>query len=275
VIGTADAGMAAEAKEIDILRLLRERSPALARRLPPGAAFLLRTVAHQQLINDIIKASQGLSPGAFCDHILRRLEISVAVENEEHLRDALRPVVCSNHPTGGVEGLALISTLLRVRGACRVPANDLLCLVSPLAPVLVPVNRGNPTRDGMNAFLRAFGGDDPILVFPAGVTARMRGGILREYPWESAFLTHARRTGRDILPVWVSGMNSSHFYLIHRLRRVLGLSVNLEMALLVDELLRRKGETVVLRFLPGRAAWGAGQAEDRRQCEAIQKEVCP
>ena len=259
---------------IDIPRLLRERSPTLARRLPPGVTYLLQTVAHQELLNGVIRTSSRFSAGAFCEHLLRRLEITVTVENEEHLRNTGRPVVCSNHPTGGVEGLALISTLLRVRGACRVPANDLLCLVPPLASILVPVNRGNPTRDGMKAFVNTFSGDDPILVFPAGVTARMRGGVLREYPWESAFVTHARRADREILPVSVSGTNSRHFYLIHRLRRVLGLSVNLEMALLVDELLRRRGDTVVLRFLPGRSAWGPGRAEDRRQSAAIRREVC-
>lgn len=172
-----------------------------------------------------------------------------------------------------------MEALLRLHGTCRVPANDLLCLIAPLAPVLVPVNRAAPSRGAATAFLDAFAGDEPILVFPAGVTARVRAGVLREYPWESAFVSRARRSGRELLPARVSGRNSHHFYLIHRIRRALGIQFNLEMALLVDELFRRRGDTVVVEFLPPRkpfcgAADGTRTRErDRLLAAQIRREV--
>ncbi|TVR67814.1 MAG: hypothetical protein EA427_12455 [Spirochaetaceae bacterium] len=292
---------------IDVMQLLRERNPSLAARLPRGAGSILRLVAHEGKINRTLARAKRLEarpgdarPGdaryrnagyrhtrqrnarecdlervrLFCDHVLSDLGISLRTEQEEYLREATRPVVCANHPTGGVEGLALISTILRVRGTCRVPANDLLNLVSPLIPVILPVNRARPAGEHARALLEAFHGTDPILVFPAGVTARVEGGVLRERPWESAFVTRARRTGREIVPVRVSGRNSDRFYRIHRVRRALRIGFNLEMALLVDELFRRRGETVVLRFLPPRGVNARGtRSDDRRQAAAIRREV--
>lgn len=274
------------------MRVLQERNPSLAARLPWGAGSILRLIIHEGKINRTLTRARRLDadPGdtrcgdageydpervrRFCDHILSTLGISLRMEHEENLRNVFRPVICANHPTGGVEGLALISTILRVHGTCRVPANDLLTLVNPLMPVILPVNRARPVGEHARAVLDAFRGRDPILVFPAGVTARVEGGVLRERPWESAFVTRARQTGREIVPVRVSGRNSNRFYLIHSVRRALGINFNLEMALLVDELLRRRGETVVLRFLSPRCVDASGtRSDDRRLAATIRHEV--
>lgn len=258
---------------IDIRALLQERNPRLFRRLPSVVFPLLRAVAHERLINAFVTAHRRRNPREFCEYILARLDISVRTENEHYLRDAQRPIICANHPTGGVEGLALIATILRVRGVCRVPANDLLRLVVPLDPVIVPVNRSRPTSRSLYRLATVFKGDEPLLVFPAGVTARVYGKILREYPWESSFVTRARRTGRTVLPVHVDGRNSTRFYLIHTIRRVLGIGFNLEMALLVDELIRRRGSVVTLHFLPPRTIPRGRREDDRNTATALQREV--
>ena len=263
------------------MQLLQERNPGLAGRLPVGSGAILRRITRERRINREIAAARsctGKTPGfsevkEFCDRTLARLGISISTIGTEYLREADRPIICSNHPTGGIEGLALISTIIGIRGRCCVPANDLLNLVTPLQPVILPVNRGQPTRDRALSLLGAFRGTDPILLFPAGVTARVHGGVLRERPWEPTFVTRARQAERSLVPVHVSGRNSRRFYLIHRGRRALGINFNLEMALLVDELFQRHGETVVLRFLPPRHAVGRNRSDDRRQAEAIRQDV--
>ena len=267
-------------KVFDLEQILADRNPGLLRKLPPGVLAAARLLVHERLVNAALTAGSGLSAAAFCDYVLRRLSITVRVENEHYLRRSTRPVVCANHPAGAVEGVALISAVLRVYGTCRVPANDLLQLVRPLAPLIVPVNRSRPSRHDLMALIEAFEGDHPILMFPAGTTARVYGGRLREYAWHPTFVTRARRSRREILPVWVSGRNSWWFYLIHRIRRVLRIGFNFEMALLVDELVRRRGETVTLRFAAPRRAKendrtgvGSGHAADRRQAAALRREV--
>ncbi len=246
---------------VDVHRLLAERAPGVLARLPPGVVPLLRLVAHERLLNAAIDANRNLGPLEFCEKILRRMSVTLRIEGKEYLQEVERPVVCANHPSGGLEGIALIAALCRTYGHCLVPANDLLGVIPPLASLIVPVNRGHPSRESAAAVDRAFAQDAPIIVFPAGVTARVYGGRLREFPWASTFVTRARRYGRPILPVHVSGRNSTHFYLIHKLRRLFGVSLNLEMFLLVDELLRRRGDTITLSFLPPRKV---AQTNDRR-----------
>jgi putative hemolysin len=261
---------------IDVGVILADRNPSLHRRLKPLGVWLLRAAIHERKLNAAVAVLSGASPGEFADTVLRYLGVSVQTEGLEHLRAAYRPVVCANHPTGAVEGLALIAALWRSRGACRVPANDLLCLIAPLAPIIVPVRHGSLSRASAREFVRAFAGDEPLLTFPAGVTARERGGRLREYPWRASFVKRARATGRDLLPAAVSGRNSPTFYTIHRLRRLFGVSLNIEMALLVDEMLRRRGDTVVVRFLPPRRLRDdrqGGRTGDECLARQIQRDV--
>jgi putative hemolysin len=242
----------ARGRRIDIDRLFAERNPSLRRRLTPVGIALLRAVIHERRLNRTVRDAETMTPAEFSRRTLRRLGIAVRVEGVANLRAAARPVVCANHPTGGVEGLALIGVLFDYLGGCKVPANDLLRLLPPLVPVVVPVRHGALTRERAGAIAELFAGDDPVLLFPAGVTARFRGTRLREAPWRHSFVTRARVSGRQILPVAVSGRNSRLFYAIHKLRRLFGIGLNIEMMMLVRELFRRGGETLVLRFLPPR-----------------------
>ncbi len=263
-------------RPIDVGSILADRSPSLRRRLTPLGIRLLRAAIHEREINAAVARYAGVSPADFAGAALSYLGISVRTEGLDHLHAASRPVVCANHPSGAIEGLALIDALCRHRGACRVPANDLLCLFAPLRPIIVPVRHGALSRASAAEFDSVFAGDEPILLFPAGVTARERGGRLREYPWRASFVTRARVFGRELLPVAVSGRNSPAFYTIHRLRRLFGVSLNIEMALLADEMFRRRGDTVVVRFLPPRAATpgsAADRSDDARTAAAVQRDV--
>ena len=271
-------GIESPPESISIRRLFRERSPRLAKRLPPGTLRLFEILAHQRTINARIHGGRNLDPFEFCDWILRSFGISVTIKDEHLLRAASRPVICANHPAGGVEGIALISVIGRIFGACRFPANDLLRLVRPLAPLIVPVRHGNLSRQAAKTHAEVYSGNSPILVFPAGVTARPKAGVLCELPWRVSFVTAARRSERPLVPAAVSGRNSARFYRIYALRRALGIQLNIEMMLLVDELFRRRNGRITIRFLPHRDVQGNGaeaspREADRRVAEQIRREV--
>lgn len=251
---------------VDIERILAARAPEALKRLPPGVLHLVRLAAHESRVNARLNATGDLDPLEFCLASLRRLSVQLNVRHEEYLAHTARPVVCCNHPSGGLEGLAMIAAIYRSHGDCRIPANDLLRVIPPLAPLIIPVNRSQPTRAAAIELDRAFAGDVPILVFPAGVTARIYGGRLREYPWAATFVTRARRYDRPVVPVHASGRNSPHFYLIHQLRRVFGIRLNLEMFLLADELFRHQGDTITLTCLPPqRVRSGDGPRRERSE----------
>jgi putative hemolysin len=86
-----------------------------------------------------------------------------------------------------------------------------------------------------------YASEQPILLFPAGRTARFRDHRLQDFPWAKSFVKKSREFQRPIVPVHISGRNSRFFYFIWRARTFLGIKPNLEMFLLVDELFKQRG----------------------------------
>ncbi len=261
------------ARIFDLQRLFSERAPALTRRLPPGSFQVLRALLHERRINRALSQLHGRDAATLSEGVLRRLGIRVEVEGLEHLRRNPRVVVAANHPTGGVEGFVLIATLLRATGSLKLPANEVLAEVPALRPHVVAIDRYRGNAGAGGPFAEAFEGDETVLVFPAGKTARMRGKRLREYPWLKSFVTYARRSNRQICPVWVSGRNTHRFYAIHKVRRLLGVKLNLEMFLLPDELFHRRGECVQVRVGPPRQPTSHNLRTDAEYAEALRQEV--
>lgn len=218
----------------------------MAARLPKAVVRGLERVAHQRELRSFLREVDGCGGCEFVERALNWLGITVRVKGSENLPPSPRFVMCANHPTGGIDGLVLMQLLCRRYGGVRVPANDLLLGLTGLAEILIPINKYGSNRDRFSRLLEGYSEPWPILVFPAGRTARLQGGsvaggALREYPWNKAFVKLARRSNRVIVPVGVSGRNSAHFYGIWKLRRVFGLDLNLEMLLLMDELMRQRG----------------------------------
>lgn len=239
---------ATAAEQLDVVHMLRTKNPRLAAGLPPAVLRGLERIAHQRELRRFLREVDGCRGCEFAERALNRLEISVEVEGEANLPPSPRFVMGANHPTGGIDGLVLMQLLCRRYGGLQVPANDLLLGLAGLSNLIVPVNKYGSNRDRFARLLTAYESSEPILVFPAGRTARPRGGALtggalREFPWNKAFLKLARRSNRTVVPVGLSGRNSARFYAIWKVRQVLGIQLNLEMLLLVDELVRQRGTT--------------------------------
>ena len=66
--------------------------------------------------------------------------------------------------------------------------------------------------------------------------------------WKTTFITKAKRFKRDIVPTHIDGSNTNFFYNLARLRKKVGLKVNIEMLYLVDELYKQAGKTLVFTF---------------------------
>ncbi|MFO8041653.1 MAG: 1-acyl-sn-glycerol-3-phosphate acyltransferase [Alkalispirochaeta sp.] len=270
------------AKQIDVVQMLQSKNPRIAAGLPAVVLRGLERVAHQRELRAFLREVDSCGGCEFVERALKRLAITVKVEGREHLPPSPRFVLCANHPTGGIDGLVLMQLLCRRYGGLLVPANDLLLGLTGLSELLVPINKYGSNHDRFAHLVAAYESSQPILVFPAGRTARVRGGAvtggprtdgprpggphtvgpltggvrrggarrrsvgggeLREYPWNKAFLKLARRSNRVVVPVGLSGRNSALFYAIWKVRRALGIQLNLEMFLLMDELVRQRGST--------------------------------
>ncbi|MFP4508518.1 MAG: NRDE family protein [Spirochaetaceae bacterium] len=252
-------------KPLDCRQAFLERAPGMAMRVPGFGFAFLRWLLCEKRVNRLVLRYADASALEFCDAVLEELEISVSVHGRHHLVETDRPVVASNHPSGGVEGLVLMRELLRMYGDVAVPANEMLARIPSLASLIVPIDRYRGNASVLSRYDELYKGHRPVLIFPAGRTARVEGGRLREFPWQKSFVTRARRYGRRVLPVWVSGRNSWLFNGMYTLRKRFQSVPNIEMFLLVRELFGRRGDTVDLVFgAPGHPvpASDPGAAED-------------
>lgn len=252
--------------------LIENKNPSLAARLPSFCYRLLDRIAHTRKLNRYITKTADLPARDALTSALRRLRISCRVRTafatanpisrngDRCLNDAdietvfpgdARITVVANHPLGGADALVLLDLLTRRYGKAVVLANDLMQTVTPLAPFFAPVNKHGSNLAHFQHIDTLFQSETPILVFPAGRTGRPPAGRILsdeivDFPWAKTFVTKSRVHQRLIVPVHVCGRNSRLFYCIAWLRTRLSIRINLEMLLLVDELIRRRGATLDL-----------------------------
>lgn len=127
-------------------------------------------------------------------------------------------------------------------------ANDFLMYIDNLRSVFIPVNKHGSNSENIESINSTFASDKVVLFFPAGLCSRKSGKFILDLEWKKTFLSMARKYGRDILPVHISGRNSSFFYNLARIRKKIGLKANIEMLYLVDEMFKQNNKDIVITF---------------------------
>ena len=244
---TADAAATASGPiQLDLHAIVRARLGRKARLVPRCLVSWLARLIHQDELNALLRNNYPRRGAEFCRGVLSDLHVTVSLAEGSHLPDPARRrvIIVSNHPLGGLDGMALIDIFTRhYGGQVHFIVNDLLMAVEPLKDVFVPVNtHAVQSRTTITSIEDVLAGDDPILIFPAGLCSRLQDdGSIADLPWRKSFVTMARQYQRDIVPVYFSGTNTPSFYRTARRRQRLGLHFNFEMVLLPREVLRARG----------------------------------
>lgn len=230
---------------IDIKAVLDQRLGDKARFIPRPVVSWVEKLICQDRLNEMLHVAYPGRGADFCDAVLDHLGISLNVEGEGNLPADPRIIIASNHPLGGLDGMALISLFTRIYGpGIKFVVNDLLNAVEPLSDVFLPVNKhGAQSRDAIKAIDSAMESDRPLIVFPAGLCSRRRNGRVADLEWNKMFVAKARRHHRDIVPVHFIAENSARFYRTALWRERLRIPFNIEMALLPSEVFRAEGKT--------------------------------
>lgn len=266
-----------DAIRIDLDEVLRQRLPRLSRFIPRFAVEWMKRTICQDELNRILDENAGLEGADFARGALKSLGITVEPQFEERLPspENRRVLYVSNHPLGGLDGMALIDYVQRRHGGnVYFVVNDLLSAVKPLEKVFLPVNKfGKQTREAVKAVDEAFAGNDPVIMFPAGLVSRLRRvpymgkkrKLVSDLPWNKMFVNKAHHYKRDIIPIFFSGKNSKKFYRMANLRRRLGIKFNFEMIYLPGEMVWMADTSLTISFgvplswemlTPGRDAAG-------------------
>ena len=238
--------MAEDILQLDIRSILNSRIPKNKRKWIPS--FLITGVEkliRQKELNEILLATLPSEGSEFAKRVLDYLHISVSVEGIENLKDGSRYMFASNHPLGGLDGMALITVLGDKYGDenMRFLVNDMLMNVDPLKGIFLPVNKfGKQGKAYAQIINEKMESDCQIFQFPAGLCSRLHdNGEIADLEWQKSFVAKAIEYKRDIVPVFFVGQNSKKFYKTARWRKKMGIKFNLEQILLPSELCKSRG----------------------------------
>jgi len=238
------------ALKVDVTQVIASKNKKLAKWLPRFIIRWIEKIIHQDEINRFLSKHEHDTPIVFAKYGLEEFaQASVSVTNEEMIPKEGRYIVVSNHPLGGIDGLALISLIGKYRTDIKFPVNDLLMEIKPMHGVFIPINKhGSNSKEVAVELHNAFVSNDLILYFPAGICSRKIDGKIQDLEWKKTIIQKAKEYQRDIIPVYFDGKNSKRFYRIANWRKRLGIKVNLEMILLPDEMVRQKGNRFTITF---------------------------
>jgi len=232
-------------KTVDIEKILKGKMGDKAKFVPSALVNWLKKIAHEDQVNKFLWDSKDLKGTPWLEACVKYLEMDLHIEGMENLPakdDGRLYTIVSNHPLGGIDGVALGSIIGRhYDDRFRYLVNDLLMNLPGLAPLCVPINKtGKKGRDFPQLVRSTFQSQNHVLMFPAGLCSRQQDdGSIRDIPWTKTFITKSVETQRDVVPIHFSGANSKKFYRLARFSDRY-LPFNLAMLFLADEMFKNE-----------------------------------
>lgn len=228
--------------KIDIDKVVKQR--AKDKKVSKFIVNYLKRIAHQDEINQFFEDNPGVKNMDFIEAGLKFMKISTEIKGKENLppKDG-RYIFASNHPLGGLDGLATGMLIGReYEGKVRFFSNDLLTNLEPLKEMFIPVNKlGSQSRHHVKMMDELYNSDNHLVTFPAGMCSRKINGKVMDPEWKKNFIAKAVQYQRDVVPIYFEGRNSTFFYNLARLRKFFGIKFNIEMMYLADEMFKQKG----------------------------------
>ena len=236
-------------RTIDIDNVLQSKMGAKAKWVPRPVVAWLKRIVHQDQVNEFLWDSRHLTGTPWLKACVEYLQMTLNIEGINNLPakdDGRLYTFVSNHPLGGIDGVALGSIIgEHYDSNFRYLVNDLLMNLPGLAPLCIPINKtGKQSRDFPAMVEAGFKSQHHMLMFPAGLCSRKgKDGTIRDLPWKKTFVTKSIETQRDIVPIHFSGQNSEKFYNIANWCKCLNLKFNVAMLFLVDEMYKNVGQS--------------------------------
>lgn len=185
--------------------------------------------------------------GNFVAEALRLLRIEVTADGdigEIPKRGAV--VVVANHPSGGLDGLALAHLVQQRRPDVKILANQLLTQIPELRELIIGVNTFSTTgRENAVALRRAgrwLSAGGALVVFPAGEVSNVARRDSRSIDgvWKRGVLKLVEWSDASIVPSYIHARPGRLLRLAGRIHPLL------RTALLARELITRRGQSLLV-----------------------------
>jgi putative hemolysin len=224
----------------------------------PWQKNLLRRLLYEKEFQQFAANHPHLKGLDMVEQVLEFLQIrcTIPAHDLEQIPEQGPLVIIANHPTGTLDGLALMYAVSRVRRDVKVVTNRMLSHLEPLSSLFIPVDNigGGRTRKASLQQMEAQLQNGGVLIFfPAGEVSRMTRKGIRDGKWHPGFVKLAKKFRTPLLPMWINARNSPLFY------GAALLSDTLPLLLLVQQMFRRKGTQLPIT-IGQRIPWDSWQS---------------
>ena len=234
---------------IDIAKVLKNKVPNA--KVPTFIVNYLRRISHEEEFNRFFSQNPDLKNLDFIEAAFKYLEVTTVIEGIENLPPkGGRYIFASNHPLGGLDGVATGYLLGKeYDGKVRFFSNDIMMHLHPMQEMFIPVNKtGSQSKDHAEQMQKLYESDNHLVTYPAGICSRKVNGKICDLEWKKNFISKSIQYKRDVVPIYFEGRNSNFFYNLAKLRKFLRIKINIEMLYLADEMFKQKGKTFTIRI---------------------------
>ena len=234
---------------IDVEHVIANKNPKLLKIIPSFIIRYLKKIIHQDDINRFISKNGHKKGLEFAQAILDEYNVTYTINGIDNIPASGRFIFASNHPLGGIDGIALILSVSEKYKSIKFPVNDILMHIKGLDNIFIPINKhGSNSKEAAKQMVEAYSSDAQILMFPAGLVSRKQKRKIVDLEWKNNFIKKAITYKRDIIPVHITGKNTKFFYNLANIRKLLRIKVNIEMLYLVDEFYKQCGNNLEISF---------------------------
>jgi putative hemolysin len=236
-------------KLIDVEKLIAQKKPKLLKWLPRFVIRYLKRILHQERINQIVLKNKDVVDQDFCIAVLKELNINYSAHGLDNVPKDGSCIFVANHPLGGIDALVIVAAISKKRQDIRFIVNDILLHLKSLKNLFVGINKfGQSAKSALQGVNDLFASDKAIFIFPAGLVSRKIKGVIKDLTWKKTFISQAIKHNKPVVPVYIDGVLSPFFYRLSRIRKILGIKINIEMLYLADELFKQSNKHIHVHF---------------------------
>ena len=236
-------------KFIDVEKVLREKSAAASKWMPGFLINWLKRKIHEDEINEKMTRNNHKLGFEYNQAALDEFGLTVETRHAENIPETGGVIIASNHPLGGLDGIALIKSVGETRKDVHFLVNDILRNLKNFGDLFIGVNKvGLNSRESLRLIENTYASEAAVLVFPAGLVSRKQQGKIKDLDWNKSFISKAVKYQKPVVPVFIEGRNSDFFYNFSNIRKRLGIKANIEMLFLPDEMFKQKGKTIRIHY---------------------------
>lgn len=236
-------------KYIDIEKIFKEKNPGAYKWTPKFLINYIKGVVHESDINRFENANHDKFEFDYLDAALAEVNAKITYAGLENVPKSGACIIASNHPLGGIDGMALLQIVGKVRTDLSFLVNDMLTKLVNFGRLFVPVNKvGATSGQNLRRIDEVYASDGVTMIFPAGLVSRKVEGKIQDLKWNRSFIKKAVQYQQPVVPVLVDGRLSPFFYRFSSFRKSIGIKANIEMLYLVNELYKLKNNATHITF---------------------------